>query len=193
MLSIENVVGTLMQKNHGPAVSAIIRTNWKGSSPEKARPSSTYFGSMYGRARKLHRDPSEGIPNGPSAPLFISPTRTPEGHKKFYTLRLDAVRATAQQLQAKDLGLLAGRRRHHRILPEPRSLRRVRPQGAQRLFQQPRLATAGFRCSGRSLGPCSRQSSKTSNPAAGTIGGIFGENYRTKRTNRSDRTVCARD
>jgi hypothetical protein len=94
-----------MQKNHGPAVSAIIRTR-KGSSPEKARPSSTYFGSMYGRARKLHRDPSEGIPNGPSAPLFISPTRTPEGHKKFYTLRLDAVRATAQQLQAKDLGLL---------------------------------------------------------------------------------------
>jgi biotin operon repressor len=31
---------------------------------------------------------------------------TSEGHKKFYTLRLDAVRATAQQLQAKDPGLL---------------------------------------------------------------------------------------
>src|SRR4030088_811157 len=30
---------------------------------------------------------------------------TSEGHKKFYTLRLDAVRATAQQLQAKDAGL----------------------------------------------------------------------------------------
>ena len=33
-------------------------------------------------------------------------TSTSEGHKKFYTLRLDAVRATAQQLQAKDPGLL---------------------------------------------------------------------------------------
>jgi biotin operon repressor len=32
-------------------------------------------------------------------------TSTSEGHKKFYTLRLDAVRATAQQLQAKDAGL----------------------------------------------------------------------------------------
>jgi biotin operon repressor len=31
---------------------------------------------------------------------------TSEGHKKFYALRLDAVRATAQQLQAKDPGLL---------------------------------------------------------------------------------------
>ena len=31
---------------------------------------------------------------------------TSEGHKKFYTLRLDAVRATAQQLQVKDPGLL---------------------------------------------------------------------------------------
>jgi DNA-binding transcriptional ArsR family regulator len=30
---------------------------------------------------------------------------TSEGHKKFYTLRLDAVRATAQQLQAKGAGL----------------------------------------------------------------------------------------
>lgn len=30
---------------------------------------------------------------------------TSEGHKKFYTLRFDAVRATAQQLQAKDPGL----------------------------------------------------------------------------------------
>jgi biotin operon repressor len=29
-----------------------------------------------------------------------------EGHKKFYTLRLDAVRATAKQLQAKDPGFL---------------------------------------------------------------------------------------
>ena len=28
-------------------------------------------------------------------------TSTSEGHKKFYTLRLDAVRATAQQLQAR--------------------------------------------------------------------------------------------
>jgi hypothetical protein len=153
MRSIENVVGTRMQKNRGPAVSAITRTNWKGSSPEKARPSSTYFGSMYGRARKLHRDPSEGIPNGPSAPLFISPTRTPEGHKKFYTLRLDAVRATAQQLQAKDLGLLvpAGGDTTefypNRVLYDEYDRR-----GAQRLFQQPRLATAGFRCSGRSFG-----------------------------------------
>jgi biotin operon repressor len=33
-------------------------------------------------------------------------TSTSEGHKKFYTLRLDTVRATAQQLQAKDPGLL---------------------------------------------------------------------------------------
>ena len=33
-------------------------------------------------------------------------TSTSVGHKKFYTLRLDAVRATAQQLQAKDPGLL---------------------------------------------------------------------------------------
>src|ERR1700676_3044781 len=33
-------------------------------------------------------------------------TSTSEGHKKFYALRLDAVRATAQQLQAKDPGLL---------------------------------------------------------------------------------------
>jgi DNA-binding transcriptional ArsR family regulator len=32
-------------------------------------------------------------------------TSTSEGHKKFYTLRLDAVRATAQQLQGKDAGL----------------------------------------------------------------------------------------
>jgi biotin operon repressor len=32
-------------------------------------------------------------------------TSTSEGHKKIYTLRLDAVRATAQQLQAKDAGL----------------------------------------------------------------------------------------
>ena len=32
-------------------------------------------------------------------------TCTSEGHKKFYTLHLDAVRATAQQLQAKDPGL----------------------------------------------------------------------------------------
>jgi hypothetical protein len=32
---------------------------------------------------------------------------TAEGHKKFYSLRLDAVRATAQQLQSKDPGLLA--------------------------------------------------------------------------------------
>ena len=32
-------------------------------------------------------------------------TSTSEGHKKFYALRLDAVRATAQQLQAKDGGL----------------------------------------------------------------------------------------
>jgi biotin operon repressor len=32
-------------------------------------------------------------------------TSTSEGHKKFYTLRLDAVRATAKQLQAKDAGL----------------------------------------------------------------------------------------
>lgn len=31
---------------------------------------------------------------------------TAEGHKKFYSLRLDAVRATAQQLQCKDPGLL---------------------------------------------------------------------------------------
>ena len=30
---------------------------------------------------------------------------TSHGHKKFYTLRLDAVRATAQQLQSKDGGL----------------------------------------------------------------------------------------
>jgi biotin operon repressor len=29
-----------------------------------------------------------------------------KGHKKFYTLRLDAVRATAKQLQAKDPGFL---------------------------------------------------------------------------------------
>jgi hypothetical protein len=29
-----------------------------------------------------------------------------EGHKKFYRLRLEAVRATAQQLQSKDPGLL---------------------------------------------------------------------------------------
>jgi biotin operon repressor len=33
-------------------------------------------------------------------------TSTSEGHKKFYRLRLDAVRATAQQLQSKDHGLL---------------------------------------------------------------------------------------
>ena len=32
-------------------------------------------------------------------------TSTSQGHKKFYALRLDAVRATAQQLQAKDAGL----------------------------------------------------------------------------------------
>ncbi|MBV8102404.1 MAG: metalloregulator ArsR/SmtB family transcription factor [Verrucomicrobia bacterium] len=32
-------------------------------------------------------------------------TSTSHGHKKFYTLRLDAVRATAQQLQSKDGGL----------------------------------------------------------------------------------------
>jgi biotin operon repressor len=32
-------------------------------------------------------------------------TSISEGHKKFYTLRLDAVRATAQQLQARDPGL----------------------------------------------------------------------------------------
>jgi hypothetical protein len=31
---------------------------------------------------------------------------TSEGHKKFYSLRLDAVRATAQQLRSKDPGLL---------------------------------------------------------------------------------------
>ena len=33
-------------------------------------------------------------------------TSTAEGHKKFYSLRLDAVRATAQQLHTKDPGLL---------------------------------------------------------------------------------------
>jgi len=33
-------------------------------------------------------------------------TFTSEGHRKFYKLRLDAVRATAQQLQTKDPGLL---------------------------------------------------------------------------------------
>jgi biotin operon repressor len=32
-------------------------------------------------------------------------TFTSQGHKKFYALRLDAVRATAQQLQSKDSGL----------------------------------------------------------------------------------------
>ena len=32
-------------------------------------------------------------------------TSTSKGHKKFYALRLDAVRATVQQLQAKDAGL----------------------------------------------------------------------------------------
>jgi biotin operon repressor len=37
------------------------------------------------------------------AGLVIS---TSEGHKKFYRLRLEAVRATAQQLQSKDPGLL---------------------------------------------------------------------------------------
>lgn len=37
------------------------------------------------------------------AGLVIS---TSEGHKKFYRLRLDAVHATAQQLQSKDPGLL---------------------------------------------------------------------------------------
>jgi DNA-binding transcriptional ArsR family regulator len=58
-----------------------------------------------------------------------------EGHKKFYTLRLDAVRATAKQLQAKDPGfLLPADRRYHSILPKPCSLRRVRPQGAEGLF-----------------------------------------------------------
>ena len=44
-----------MEKNHGPAASAITRTNWKGSSPERARPSSMYFGAASGRARKIHR------------------------------------------------------------------------------------------------------------------------------------------
>jgi biotin operon repressor len=33
-------------------------------------------------------------------------TSTSEGHKKFYTLRLDAVRARARQLQGKDPGLV---------------------------------------------------------------------------------------
>src|ERR1700740_1371563 len=66
------------------------------------------------------------------AGLVIS---TSEGHKKFYRLRLEAVRATAHQLQSKDPGLLVSEeRQYYQVLPEPCSLRRVRSQGAQGLF-----------------------------------------------------------
>ena len=96
-------------------------------------------------------------------------TSTSEGHKKFYTLRLDAVRATAQQLQAKDPGLL---------VPaggdiSPNSTRTAfsttsTTAGCSRIFSTATGRYGSFRCSGRSLGPCSSTSSKTSNPAAST-------------------------
>jgi DNA-binding transcriptional ArsR family regulator len=60
-------------------------------------------------------------------------TSTSEGHKKFYTLRLDAVRATAQQLQAKDAGLR---------VPEGADTDEYDRKVLKGLFPQRRLAAA---------------------------------------------------
>ena len=95
-------------------------------------------------------------------------TSISEGHKKFYTLRLDAVRATAQQLQAKDPGLLVPAGGNTTEFYPNRVLYDEYDRKCSRTFSTATGRYGSFPCSGRSLGPCSSTSSKTSNPAAST-------------------------
>ncbi len=96
-------------------------------------------------------------------------TSTSEGHKKFYMLRLDAVRATAQQLQANDPGLLVPAGGDTTEFYPNRVLYDEYDRRVLKDFFNSDGSLRQLPCSGRSLGPCSSTSSKKLNPAANTL------------------------